>query len=191
MCFATIRFVKSVIGLNERPKSNFPEIAFIGRSNVGKSSMLNSLFKRRNLAKTSSTPGKTRLINYYLLDDHIYLVDLPGYGYIKKIDIMSKNWQKVIETYLSHNKNLKIVFLLIDCRHDLMRNDLMMIEWLSHYKIPFVVVLTKRDKISNNQFYSRISKIKKMIPQVAIIPFSAKSFLGREVIWDVIKEVTN
>jgi len=110
MCFATIRFVKSVIEANDKPKTNFPEIAFVGRSNVGKSSMLNCLFKRRKLAKISSTPGKTRLINYYLMDDRVYLVDLPGYGYIKKIDQLSKNWQKLIESYLSQKREFVAIY---------------------------------------------------------------------------------
>ena len=104
MRISNIKFVKSVLKIENKPTIEYPEIAFIGRSNVGKSSMINSLFQRRNLAKTSSTPGKTRLINYFLLDEQIYIVDLPGYGYIKRLDDSSESWKNLIETYLGKNK---------------------------------------------------------------------------------------
>lgn len=187
MNFTNIYFVKSVAKLSEVPKPHFPEIAFIGRSNVGKSSMINTIFNRRNLAKISSTPGKTRLINYFILDDQLYIVDLPGYGYTKKFDEKSKNWKQLIEAYLSQNERLSNVFLLIDCRHDLMALDKIMIEWLKYYKISFRMVLTKSDKLSNNKFSRQLNKISRSFPDNSLIPFSAKSGQGREEIQGIIE----
>jgi GTP-binding protein len=189
MRILNIKFVKSVLKIENKPITQYPEIAFIGRSNVGKSSMINSLFQRRNLAKTSSTPGKTRLINYFLLDEQIYIVDLPGYGYIKRLDDSSDSWKNLIETYLTQNNNLKIVFLLIDCRHDVMQLDQMMIDWLIYYNIPFIIIMTKRDKLSNNQFNKRLAKINNLVPKVTVIPFSAKSYLGRDTVLDIIQQI--
>ena len=159
----------------------------VGRSNVGKSSLLNVLFNRHNLAKTSSTPGKTRLINYFSLDEHIYIVDLPGYGYIKIIDDDSNDWQKMIETYLSKNDQLKMVLLLVDSRHEIMKIDLLMISWLDRYGINYTIVTTKKDKLSNNKFLKNYKQFKQKISNKTIIPFSSKTKEGKEEIMSLIK----
>lgn len=187
MNISNIHFVKSIAKLEETPKPGYPEIAFIGRSNVGKSSMINTLFNQRNLAKISSTPGKTRLINYFSLDNKLYIVDLPGYGFTKQLDDKSKKWKLLIETYLSKNERLKNVFLLIDCRHDLMELDHKMIQWLNYYLISFKIILTKRDKLSNNQFNTQWARLNQSLPNIALIPFSAKSREGREEVLEIIE----
>ena len=187
MNFTDIHFVKSVAKLSEIPTPHHPEIAFVGRSNVGKSSMINAIFNRRNLAKTSTTPGKTRLINYFIVDNQLYIVDLPGYGFTKKFDDKSRDWKQLIEAYLSRNERLFNVFLLIDCRHDLMELDQLMIDWLKSYKIVFNIVLTKRDKLSNNKFNTQLKKISRSLPDITFIPFSAKSRIGREEIQSIIE----
>jgi len=187
MDFYNIHFIKSIKRLQDRPSPCFPEIALVGRSNVGKSSLLNVLFNRHNLAKTSSTPGKTRLINYFSLDEHIYIVDLPGYGYIKIIDDNSKDWKKMIETYLSKNDQLKMVLLLVDSRHEIMKIDLLMISWLDRYGINYNIVMTKKDKLSKNKFMQNYEQFKQKIFNKKIIPFSSKTKEGKEEIINLIK----
>ena len=187
MDFYNIHFIKSIKKIQDRPSPSLPEIALVGRSNVGKSSLLNVLFNRHNLAKTSSTPGKTRLINYFSLDEHIYIVDLPGYGYIKIIDDDSNDWQKMIETYLSKNDQLKMVLLLVDSRHEIMKIDLLMISWLDRYGINYTIVTTKKDKLSNNKFLKNYKQFKQKISNKTIIPFSSKTKEGKEEIMSLIK----
>ena len=185
-----VRFVKSVADIRDIPAIQLPEIAVVGRSNVGKSSMINSLFNQRHLAKTSSTPGKTRLINYFLVDDTFYLVDLPGYGYTKISKNITRTWEKLITGYLVNNPNLKWVFLLIDSRHDLMNLDRQMINWLTEIGIPFVAVLTKCDKISKNRLSVRIKQIESELVVISILPYSAKSHQGREKVHEMFTNLT-
>jgi GTP-binding protein len=184
-----VHFVKSVTQLDQRPKPLRSEVAVTGRSNVGKSSLINTLFNRKNLAKISSTPGKTRLINYFSIDDQLYFVDLPGYGYAKLSKKMRQEWQRDIESYLKKNQYLKLVFLLLDSRHNIMENDRLMIEWLEFYKIPFTLVLTKSDKISNNQFNATSQKLRKDYPNRRILKFSSKNKAGREDILQIIEQL--
>jgi GTP-binding protein len=181
--------LKSVTQLDQRPLPPRPEIAVIGRSNVGKSSLINTLFNRKNLAKISSTPGKTRLINYFSIDNQLYFVDLPGYGYAKISKEQRSGWQKVIESYLKNNLELKLVFLLIDSRHLVMDNDKIMIEWLNHYRIPYILILTKSDKISNNQYMVMSSKLSIEYPNHEIVRFSSKNKTGREDILKLLEQV--
>ena len=185
-----VHFLKSVTKLDQRPLPPKPEIAVIGRSNVGKSSLINTLFNRKNLAKISSTPGKTRLINYFSIDDQIYFVDLPGYGYAKLSKKMRTGWQKEIEYYLKKNLELELVLLLLDSRHDIMENDRLMIAWLQHYQIPYVLVLTKSDKISNNQFRTINSKLSNDYPNHEILRFSSKNNTGKEDILKILKQLS-
>jgi len=166
-----------------------PEIAIVGRSNVGKSSLINTVFNRKNLAKISSTPGKTRLINYFSIDNALYIVDLPGYGYAKQTKKMRIEWQKVIEPYLKDNSDLKIVFLLIDSRHNIMDNDRIMIEWLQHYRIPYILILTKIDKISNNHYRKMNMELSRKYPGHEILRFSAKDGTGREDILKILNSI--
>ena len=184
-----VHFIKSVTGLDQRPILRKPEIAVIGRSNVGKSSLINALFNRRNLAKISSSPGKTRLINYFSVDNHLYFVDLPGYGFAKLSKKIKSGWQKNIETYLNRNPELKLVLLLIDARHEIMENDRMMIDWLQHYQISYVIVLTKSDKISNNRFRELSQKLMREYQNIEILRFSSKTKSGREELLQIIEQV--
>lgn len=185
-----VHFLKSATQIDQRPMPPKPEIAVIGRSNVGKSSLINTLFNRKNLAKISSTPGKTRLINYFSIDNQLYFVDLPGYGYAKLSKKLRSGWQRGIESYLNNNSELKLVFLLIDSRHGIMENDRIMIEWLQHYRIPYILVLTKSDKISNNQYRTISSKLNTEYPNHEILRFSSKTKIGREDILNILSEIS-
>ena len=154
--FQNPSFVTSATSLESCPKPFLPEIAILGRSNVGKSSLINHLFGQKRVAKTSSTPGKTRLINYFSLDEQIYFVDLPGYGYAK---VKGKDWGTMIGGYLEGRETLKLVLLLIDIRRGLMKEDLQMYEWIEYHKIPRIVVLTKVDKVKRNERESSTRKV--------------------------------
>jgi GTP-binding protein len=184
-----VRFIKSVLHTSQRPSRRLPEIAVVGRSNVGKSSFINTLFNRKNLAKTSSTPGKTRQINYFLVDELIYMVDLPGYGFAKISKSEQEKWKKNIEIYLRDNKDLKFVFLLLDGRHRLMPIDQLMIEWLQYYQIRIVLVVTKTDKVSNNHIRLLHREIKDKYPGHDIISFSSKTKSGRERIMNILTNI--
>lgn len=145
------QFIISAVRKNQYPIDNRVEVAFVGRSNVGKSSIINALTNRRGLAKVSQTPGKTRLINFFLINNDFYLVDLPGYGYAKVSKKEKESWGKTIETYLNGRIPLKRVILLVDSRHKPTADDIMMHDWIKHYGIDVIVIATKRDKLSNNE----------------------------------------
>ena len=189
MNIQNVQFLKSATDIDQRPLPLKPEVAVVGRSNVGKSTLINILFNRKNLARTSSIPGKTRLINYFIVDDQLYFVDLPGYGFAKISKKDKNSWQKGIESYLRNNISLKLVLLLIDSRHKMMRNDRMMIDWLKFYKIPFVLILTKCDKVSNNQIHVTSSKLKNEFPDQNIVKFSARTRMGREDIIHLLQQL--
>lgn len=144
-------FVTSAVKPNQYPIDDRPEIAFVGRSNVGKSSIINALTNRRHLAKVSGTPGKTRLINFFIINDSFYLVDLPGYGYAKVSKTEKASWGKIIEDYLIKRETLKRVVLLVDCRHTPTGDDILMHEWIKHYGYDVIVVATKSDKLTKNE----------------------------------------
>ena len=186
-----VRFVKSITRLDQKPNPSLPEIAVIGRSNVGKSSLINTLFNRKNLAKISSTPGKTRLINYFSVDNTLYFVDLPGYGYAKLSKKMRQDWQRDIENYLKNNHFLKLVFLILDSRHEVMENDRMMIEWLDFFDVPFIFILTKSDKISNNQYRETSTKLRNNFPDREILKFSSKNRTGREELLQMLEKMSD
>ena len=151
MIIKSSEFIISAVKRNQYPTDNRVEIAFVGRSNVGKSSIINALTNRRKLAKVSQTPGKTRLINFFLINDDFYLVDLPGYGYAKVSKKEKESWGNTIETYLNNRHELKRVVLLVDSRHKPTNDDIMMLNWIKHYDYDVVVVATKSDKLSNNE----------------------------------------
>ncbi len=155
-------------------KPVFPEIAFLGRSNVGKSSLINAILNKKNLALTSSSPGKTRGINYFLVDQKYFFVDLPGYGFAKISKAERMKWQKLIESYLLNSKYLKILCLLIDSRHKLLESDAQMVDWLQYHQKPFFIVLTKTDKLSKNQLNNILKEYREYFPDVHILPFSIK-----------------
>ncbi|MGE5605753.1 MAG: ribosome biogenesis GTP-binding protein YihA/YsxC [Bacteroidota bacterium] len=174
------------------PKHGSPEIAFVGRSNVGKSSLINALVNRKNLAKQSVTPGKTRGLNFYHIDHRLYFVDLPGYGYAKVSKAEKEFWGRMIETYLNTRNQLSIIIMLVDIRHTPSVDDQTMYQWLVEAKKPNLVVATKSDKISRGQVSKRLQDIRatlKMNVVEPIIPFSAHTKQGREEIWNRIWEI--
>jgi GTP-binding protein len=170
-----VKFVKSITDVRDKPALNLPEIAFAGRSNVGKSALLNAVFNIKKLAKVSSTPGKTQLINYFQAAEYYYFVDLPGYGYAKVSKNISRAWQKMIENYIIYSKNLKFVCLLIDSRHHLMKSDEQMADWLNFNKIPYMIILTKCDKLSRNKMSQQQKNYELRFPDHHVIPFSIHS----------------
>ncbi|MGF7139849.1 ribosome biogenesis GTP-binding protein YihA/YsxC [Roseimarinus sediminis] len=190
------RFVISNTDIDKCPNSTKPEYAFIGRSNVGKSSLINMLTGQKKLAMTSGKPGKTRLINHFIINGQWYLVDLPGYGYAKSSKSDRKKWQQFIRKYLLHRKNLYGIFVLIDARLEPQNNDLEFMQWLGENQIPFVIVFTKVDKLNKtdqDQFEQRYAD--KLLETWAETPImfqsSAETGLGREEILDFIEKVNN
>lgn len=174
------------------PENDKPEIAFAGKSNVGKSSVINSLVNRKSLARTSSQPGKTQTINFYNVNDTLYFVDLPGYGYAKISESVKEQWGEMIERYLNKSKQLKVIFLLVDIRHEPSQNDKMMYEWIVYHGFKPVIIATKLDKISRNQMAKNIKIIRESLgagSEIKIIPFSSVTKQGKEEIWDYITEV--
>ncbi len=193
MKIISVKFAFSSGKLSQIPRDGIREFAFIGRSNVGKSSLINMLAGQRGLAKVSGTPGKTRLINHFLINDEWYLVDLPGYGYAKVSKTEKARWGRLIEGYFHQDRDLRLVFLLIDMRHPPTNDDLQMIDFLVESEIPFALALTKRDKLSRRQEAERLAALKTEIPyadQVTLLPFSAETGEGLEQIMEIIEDVT-
>lgn len=183
----TATFVKSSVMVKDMPAPNLPEYAFIGRSNVGKSSLINMLTGHKSLAKTSSSPGKTQTVNHFLIEKSWYLVDLPGYGYAKVSKNAREEWQKMIRHYFKKRENLMCVFLLIDGRHEPLKQDLDFAVWLGELEIPFVLVFTKGDKLGASSLQSNVAAFKKrMLEWWTEVPTtfqtSAETKLGREAI---------
>ncbi len=182
--------LETVCGITSRlPENTKPEVAFAGKSNVGKSSLINGLLNRKSLARTSSQPGKTQTINFYNVNQEVYLVDLPGYGYAKVNQETKAKWGKTIENYLHSSKQLKAVFLLIDIRHEPSANDRDMYEWIVHQGYEPVIIATKLDKIKRSQVQKQLKILReglKLVPGTKIIPFSAQTRQGREEIWELI-----
>ena len=168
--------------LKQLPAPDIPEIAFAGRSNVGKSSLLNRLLKRKNLVKTSAKPGKTQSLNFFLLDNSIYLVDLPGYGYARVSKKMQAAWQDLITRYLESRENLKCVVVIVDLRHELKIVDLQLVDWLRSIGVPFLLVYTKADKLSANQRSKNAAALDAGfgVSKSERLMFSAKTGLGRD-----------
>ena len=175
------------------PVTGRPEVAFAGKSNVGKSSLINGLMNRKSLARTSSEPGKTQTVNFYNINEQLYLVDLPGYGYAKVSKAESAKWGPMIERYLHTSEGLKAVFLLIDIRHEPGKNDCTMYDWIVHNGFSPIIIATKLDKIKRSQVAKQVKLIKtalKVRPGTQVIPFSAVSKQGRDEIWEVIEGLT-
>ena len=185
--------LETVCGITSTfPKNEHPEIAFAGKSNVGKSSLINALMNRKALARTSAQPGKTQTINFYNINSEIYLVDLPGYGYAKVSQEEKVKWGKLIERYLHESKQLKLVFLLIDIRHDPSANDKEMYEWILYQGFKPIIIATKLDKIKRSQVQKNMKAIKeglKVEPGTIMIPFSAETKQGRDEIWAIMDGV--
>ena len=167
-----------------------PEIAFAGKSNVGKSSLINGLLNRKSLARTSSQPGKTQTINFYNINEQLYFVDLPGYGYAKVSESIKEKWGKMIENYLHKSKQLKAVFLLIDIRHEPSANDKNMYEWMTYNGYEPIIIATKLDKINRSQRTKHIKMIRQSLSMPGdgkVFPFSAVTKEGRDEIWEYIE----
>jgi len=172
------------------PENDKIEIAFAGKSNVGKSSLINALMNRKALARTSAQPGKTQTINFYNINDALYLVDLPGYGYAKVSQAEKEKWGRLIERYLHGSAQLKAVFLLIDIRHEPSANDRQMYDWILHNGYEPIIIATKLDKIKRSQVMKQVKLVKEGLqvrPGTIVIPFSAETKQGREEIWEVIE----
>ncbi len=172
------------------PQNDKPEIAFAGKSNVGKSSLINALMNRKSYARISATPGKTQTINFYNINGQMYLVDLPGYGYAKVSEKERAQWGRLIEGYLHGSKQLKAVFLLIDIRHEPSANDRMMYQWITEQGYEPVIIATKLDKIKRSQVQKHLKVLKSglgLIPGTTVIPFSSATKQGRDEIWDLIE----
>jgi len=182
-------FVTSAVKPDQYPDASLPEIAFAGRSNVGKSSLINTLVNRKRLVKTSSTPGRTQLINFFIVNQAFYLVDLPGYGYAKVPAAVKKKWGPMIEGYLKRRSSLQAVTLIMDIRRTPQVEERNFIDWLNLYGIPVIPVLTKADKLSKNKQNKQIQLITAAleINREQLTLFSAKSRLGKERLWEIIE----
>ena len=181
--------VVSAIRKEQYPAEGLPEIALVGRSNVGKSSATNALLNRRNFARTSQTPGKTRTINFYKINNEFYFVDLPGYGYAKVSKSEKDKWGVIMERYLQDRQELSAIFLLVDIRHEPTNDDVMMYEWIKHFGYNCVVIATKADKISRGQYQKHISIIRKKLQlekDEKVIPLSSSKKTGVEDVWNEI-----
>ncbi len=185
--------LETVIGVTSKiPDNQMPEIAFAGKSNVGKSSLINALMNRKSLARTSSQPGKTQTINFYNINDELYFVDLPGYGYAKVSQQEKEKWGKMIEKYLHRSKVLQAVFLLVDIRHEPSANDKQMYEWIMANGYHPIVIATKLDKINRSQIAKQVKIVKQGLgvdKDTIVIPFSAETKQGREEIYDLIDQL--
>ena len=184
--------LETVCGVTSRlPANQLPEVAFAGKSNVGKSSLINGLMNRKSFARISATPGKTQTINFYNINEEIYLVDIPGYGYAKVSEKEKIQWGKLIERYLQNSKQLRAVFLLIDIRHAPSANDKTMYEWIAANGYRPVIIATKLDKIKRSQKDKQLKLIREglsVLPGTVIIPFSSVSKQGRDEIWSYVEE---
>jgi len=188
MIIKSAEFVTSAVKPSQYPPAVLPEIAFAGRSNVGKSSLINTLVNRKRLVKTSSTPGRTQLINFFNINEAFSFVDIPGYGYAKVPTAIKKNWGPMIETYITTRKTLKGVVLIMDIRRTPGPEDMNMLDWLNHYDVPSIPVLTKSDKLSKTKQQKQFIKIVTTLSSNKdnFILFSAKSRQGKEEVWNAV-----
>lgn len=187
--------LETVCGITSKlPENTKPEIAFAGKSNVGKSSLINGLLNRKSFARTSAQPGKTQTINFYNINDFMYCVDLPGYGYAKVSKEVQEKWGRMIENYLHGSKMLKAVFLLIDIRHEPSANDKNMYQWILHNGYKPIIIATKLDKIKRSQVQKQLKLIREGLEtekDTIMIPFSAETKQGKDEIWELIDSLTD
>ena len=191
MLIKSAEFVTSAVKTNQYPPADLPEVAFAGRSNVGKSSLINTLVNRKRLVKTSGTPGRTQLINFFIINDAFRLVDLPGYGYAKVPAAVKRQWGPMIETYLQQRESLQGVVLIIDIRRTPGNEELNFIDWLNQYGLPVILTLTKTDKLSKNKIAQRIQAISNRLGlnKSDLILFSAKTRRGKTDVWRAIEQL--
>lgn len=188
----SVDFVTSAVRKSQYPEDNKPEFLMIGRSNVGKSSFINALVNRKNIARTSSVPGKTQTLNFFYINDLFYLVDVPGYGFAKVSKSLKNKFGMIIEDYLKERENLKMVFMLIDFRHKPTEDDILMYDYLKYYNIPVTVVATKCDKVSKNSYIKNEKRIKDTLnldEKDSIILFSSVNKIGKQEIHNKIIDV--
>jgi GTP-binding protein len=188
MKISSAKFVKSAFEESHWVADNKPEISFLGRSNVGKSSLLNSLLKVKGLARTSNTPGRTQSINFFLINEAFYFADLPGYGYARVSKTMRKDWGKMAEEYLALRPQLVLSIQLVDSRHSPTELDLQLQEWLVFHQRPRLVIATKSDKLSRNELHKNLQVIRKEMPLSKVIAYSSPKGQGRDEIWHEIEE---
>lgn len=187
MKIKSTEFIISAATVQQFPQTEHAEIAFAGKSNVGKSTLINSLLNRKNLVKTSATPGKTRLLNFFLINGEFSLVDLPGYGFAKVPQAMQTQWKELVETYLSQRTSLRGVILIIDARHSPTADDLMLQEWLDHYRIPTLIVANKVDKLKRSQVPKHLKQIQTQMGLSELpITHSSLKKVGRKEIWQAL-----
>ncbi|MBP3205345.1 MAG: YihA family ribosome biogenesis GTP-binding protein [Lachnospiraceae bacterium] len=185
--------LETVCGITSKlPENVHPEVAFAGKSNVGKSSLINALMNRKSLARTSAQPGKTQTINFYNINDELYFVDLPGYGYARANEKVKAQWGKMIEDYLYKSRKLRQVFLLIDIRHEPGKNDILMYDWIKKHGYEPIIIATKLDKINRSQVDKQVKLIRTTLKagkDTVIVPFSAETKQGRDVIYEILDSV--
>ncbi|MBV9216980.1 MAG: YihA family ribosome biogenesis GTP-binding protein [Acidobacteria bacterium] len=188
MKITSAEFIKSAFERRHWTADGRPEIAFLGRSNVGKSSLINSLLMRKGLARTSNTPGRTQSINFFLVNDDFYFVDLPGYGYARVSKAMRSDWGRMAEDYLTDREELALCIQLIDARHDPTALDRQLNEWLVHHNKPHLVVATKADKLSRNELDKALKGTRSELAQTRVMPYSSDKGIGRDELWAAISE---
>lgn len=192
MKITSARFIASLSDVKQLPTDGLPEIALVGRSNVGKSSLINKLCGRKNLAFTSSTPGKTQTLNYFLINESFYIVDLPGYGYARVPEHVKAGWSKLVENYLANREQVKLVLHIVDARHEPTELDKMMAGWLDYFKIPYVIVITKIDKIARSKIARQVDMIKNAFGKLKycqdFITFSAITGVGKNELLSIIEK---
>jgi GTP-binding protein len=179
----------TAVNSGQFPISDRPEIVFAGKSNVGKSSIINLILGRKSLARVGATPGKTRQINFYNVDEKIFFVDLPGYGYANVSQEVTKNWGRMIENYIEKRKQIALVIFIVDIRHKPSENDILMYNWINYHKLPCIIATSKSDKLKRSQIEQHLKVIRETLevaPEIPILPFSALKKVGKEELWEYI-----
>lgn len=192
MKITSAKFIKSAFDERDWPRDSLPEVAFLGRSNVGKSSLINSLLGVRGLARTSGTPGRTQALNFFLINDRFRFVDLPGYGYARVPQVVRAAWGKIVTNYLAKRSQLVLSIHIVDSRHEPTKLDLQLREWLEHHTKPLITVATKSDKLSQNELRKSIERAQSklgMLSRGEVIAYSAVTGRGRDQVWRAIEEV--
>jgi len=184
---SSAEFVKSAFKETDWPVDSRPEIAFMGRSNVGKSSLINSLLSTKGLARTSSTPGRTQSLNFFLINNRFRFVDLPGFGYAKVPQQIRSGWGEMVTSYLAKRSQLVLSIQIVDSRHEPTKQDLQLHEWLEHFARPRLVVATKSDKLSNNELRKNIGRAERTLHEGTVVAYSARTAQGRDQVWQAIE----